>query len=449
MYENEIYSNSDTGSYTTYQTYGSTYQTGGNAGNGGNGGNGKGNEKKKAGSFRKILLSMCLGLIFGLFAGAGFYMVKLGTDQFAQTENQAPASGDETSVPGEEEPEALPASANGEVRQITYVKNDFSDVVEKVMPAMVSIINNYTSKGTTFWGQRYSESLQASGSGIIVAEDDETLLIATNNHVVEGAESLDIIFIDGSTAQAKIRGLDPDMDLAVVSVDLASLSEETRDAITVARLGDSDSLRLGAPVIAIGNALGIGQSVTDGIISALNREMTTEDGNTGIFIQTNAAINRGNSGGALLNIDGEVIGINSNKIGGDMVEGMGYAIPISTASPIIADLMERRTEAVAQNEVGYMGINMQNVSEEAISWYGMPQGAFVYSVEEDSPAKQAGFEYGDIIVKFDGRKITSRSDVLEAIQYYRAGDIVKVTVKRVVDGEYMSIDLEVTLGKRP
>lgn len=437
MYENEIYSNSDTGNYTTYQTYGSAYQAGG-SGNGG-----KGDGKKKMGAFRKILLSMTLGLVFGLFAGAGFYVVKLGTDQIAQTENR------EQPDSGEGEAESLPASAQADVKQITYVNAAFSDVVEEVMPAMVSIINNFTSRGKTFWGQDYSEQGQSSGSGIIVAEDEATLLIVTNNHVVDGAESLEIIFIDGSTAEAKIRGIDSDMDLAVVAVELEKLSEETRNAISVATLGDSDSLRMGDPVIAIGNALGIGLSVTDGIISALDREMTTEDGNTGIFIQTNAAINRGNSGGALLNINGEVIGINSNKLGGDLIEGMGYAIPISAASPIIADLMERRTEVVAQDEVGYMGVSMQNVSEEAVAWYGMPQGAFVYSVEEGSPAEQAGFEYGDIIVKFDGRRIASRSDVQDAIQYYKAGDTVKVTVKRVSDGEYASMDLEVTLGSRP
>ena len=439
MYENEIYSNSDTGNYTAYQTYGSAY----NPGNGMGGGDGK----KKMGTFRKIMLSMCLGLIFGLCAGAGFYAVKLGTNQFAgkETANPAEGVGDESGT--------LPASAAAdvgpEVRQVTYVKNEISDVVEEVMPAMVSIINNYTNRGRTIWGQSYSEPAQGSGSGIIVERNDTSLLIVTNYHVVEGAETLEIIFTDGSVAQAQIRGLDSNMDLAVVSVSLEDLSDETKGAISVATLGDSDSLRLGDPVIAIGNALGIGQSVTDGIISALDRELTTEDGNTGTFIQTNAAINRGNSGGALLNINGEVIGINSNKIGGDMVEGMGYAIPISTASPIIADLMQRRTDLVAQDEIGYMGISMQNVSEEAVEWYGMPAGVFVYSVEEESPAQQAGFEYGDIIVNFDGWRIVTRDDVQDAIQHYKAGETVTVTVKRVADGEYESVELEVTLGSRP
>lgn len=432
MYENEIYSNSDTGNYASYQTYGSAYNPGNSAGNG------NGNEKK--GAFRKILLSMCLGLIFGLFAGAGFYAVQLGTDKLAPEKQEADGEAGEDS-------EALPVSSD--VKQITYVRDDISDVVEEVMPAMVSVINNFTNRGRTFWGESYYEPVQGSGSGIIVARDDEALQIVTNYHVVEGADSLEIIFIDGSTAEATIKGLDSNMDLAVVSVALENLSDETKAAINVATLGDSDSLRLGAPVIAIGNALGIGQSVTDGIISALNREMTTEDGNTGIFIQTNAAINRGNSGGALLNIDGEVIGINSNKIGGDMVEGMGYAIPISTASPIIADLMERRTDLVAQDEMGYMGISMQNVSEEAVAWYGMPEGVFVYSVEKGSPAEQAGFEYGDIIVNFDGWRIASMTDIQEAIQYYKAGETVKVTVKRVANGEYAAVELEVTLGSRP
>jgi serine protease Do len=230
---------------------------------------------------------------------------------------------------------------------------------------------------------------------------------------------------------------------------LDSLSDETRDAIAIAKLGDSDNLELGEPVIAIGNALGYGQSVTNGIVSALNREIELEDGSTGTFIQTNAAINPGNSGGALLNINGEVIGINSNKIGGTTIEGMGYAIPISSASPIIADLMERQTRTkVADDEMGYIGITMQEITEQSMQMYNMPAGVFIYEVQQGSPAEAAGLKRGDIVVKFDGQKITSASDLQNALQYYKAGETTTITVKRSVNGEYESIDLEITLGAR-
>lgn len=318
------------------------------------------------------------------------------------------------------------------------------------MPAMVSIVNKQVTTATDFWGQSYQRESSGSGSGIIVAENDDELLIVSNNHVVEGATSLEVTFIDGSTAEASIKGRDSDMDLAVIAVPLSSLSDETKSEITIATLGDSDNLKLGEPVIAIGNALGYGQSVTNGIVSALNRELELEDGSTGIFIQTNAAINPGNSGGALLNINGEVIGINSNKIGATTVEGMGYAIPISSASPIIAELMERQTRnKVADAEVGYMGITMQEITEQIIQMYNMPQGVFVYDVAQGSAAEAAGIKKGDIIVKFDGQKITSSTDLKDALEYYKAGETATVTVKRAVGGEYESIDLEITLGQKP
>lgn len=240
------------------------------------------------------------------------------------------------------------------------------------------------------------------------------------------------------------------MDLAVIAVSLNDLSDDTKNAITVATLGSSDDLKLGEPVIAIGNALGYGQSVTNGIVSALNREITLENGSTGTFIQTNAAINPGNSGGALLNMNGEVIGINSNKIGGTAVEGMGYAIPITSASPIIADLMERQTRTkVAEDEVGYIGISPQEVTSQTSQMYNMPEGIYVVSVEEGSAAANAGIMKGDIITKFDGSSISSYSDLQKTLQYYAAGDSVTVTVQRPQNGEYVSIELNLTLGSRP
>lgn len=349
MYENEIYSNSENGAYTSYQTGSSMY----NSFNNGNNGNNDG--KKKKGTFRKFMVSMGLGITFGAFAGAGFYAVRIGADRFLPADNQ-------TAITSEASQESISASGTPmtNINQVTYVSDDISDVVEQVMPAMVSIVNTAT-RTTQWFGYTYSESIPSAGSGIIVDEKDGELLIVTNNHVVEGAESLEVTFIDGTTAAANIKGLDSSMDLAVIAVPMDSLTEETRNAITIASLGNSDDLKIGQPVIAIGNALGNGQSVTNGIVSALNREVTNEDGTTGTYIQTNAAINGGNSGGALLTITGEVIGINSGKIKATGVEGMGYAIPISSASPIIADLKERqtRTEKVSDEERGYIGIAPQ------------------------------------------------------------------------------------------
>ena len=317
------------------------------------------------------------------------------------------------------------------------------------MPAMVSIVNNFTETANVF-GQQYTQEEAASGSGIIVGKTEDELLIVSNNHVVESADTLTVTFIDGSEAQAQVKGLDSDMDLAVIAVSLNDLSDDTKNAITVATLGSSDDLKLGEPVIAIGNALGYGQSVTNGIVSALNREITLENGSTGTFIQTNAAINPGNSGGALLNMNGEVIGINSNKIGGTTVEGMGYAIPITSASPIIADLMERQTRTkVAEDEVGYIGISLQEVTSQISQMYNMPEGIYVVSVEEGSAAANAGIMKGDIITKFDGSSISSYSDLQKMLQYYAAGDSVTITVQRPQNGEYVSVELNLTLGSRP
>ena len=397
------------------------------------------------------MVSVSLGLFFGLFAGIGFYAVQQGTGMLK--------TGTDTAVVGEVASEAATESSQSTPQlatNVTYVESDVSDVVEKVMPAMVSIVNNFTETANVF-GQQYTQEEAASGSGIIVGKTDDELLIVSNNHVVESADTLTVTFIDGSEAQAQVKGLDSDMDLAVIAVSLNDLSDDTKNAITVATLGSSDDLKLGEPVIAIGNALGYGQSVTNGIVSALNREITLENGSTGLengstgtFIQTNAAINPGNSGGALLNMNGEVIGINSNKIGGTAVEGMGYAIPITSASPIIADLMERQTRTkVAEDEVGYIGISLREVTSQISQMYNMPEGIYVVSVEEGSAAANAGIMKGDIITKFDGSSISSYSDLQKTLQYYAAGDSATITVQRPQNGEYVSVELNLTLGSRP
>ena len=440
MYENEIYSNSENGGYTSYQTGNSTYGTGSTYGAGSSGTEGK----KKKGTFRKFVVSMGLGITFGVFAGAGFQAVSYGADRLFPAQNGESVEAAASQTGGESS--GMPMT---NINQVTYVSDDISGVVEEVMPAMVSVMGSFTQEITTFWGPSYTRPTEGAGSGIIVAENNDELLIVTNNHVVEGAQELKVSFIDGTTATARIKGLDSDMDLAVISVSLADLSQETRNSIAIARLGDSDSLKLGMPVIAIGNALGYGQSVTGGYISALNREVVMEDGTKGTFIQTDAAINSGNSGGALLTVTGEVIGINSSKIKGSGVEGMGYAIPISSASPIIADLMERRTDVVDESEMGYLGVTMQNVIEQVNQMYGIPYGVFIVEVEEDSPAQQAGIRKGDVIVKFDGRKISSNDDMKDTMQHYKAGETVKITVMRSVDGNYENIELEIQLGSRP
>lgn len=451
MYENDNFSGYETGNENTTGTFSgvsaaesangyTTYQMGGSTGNNTE----PKKTKKHGGYFRKAMVSVSLGLFFGLFAGIGFYAVQQGTGMLK--------TGTDTAVVSEIAAEATTESTQSSVQSatnVTYVESDVSDVVEKVMPAMVSIVNNFTETANVF-GQQYTQEEAASGSGIIVGKTDDELLIVSNNHVVESADTLNVTFIDGSEAQAQVKGLDSDMDLAVIAVSLNDLSDDTKNAITVATLGSSDDLKLGEPVIAIGNALGYGQSVTNGIVSALNREITLENGSTGTFIQTNAAINPGNSGGALLNMNGEVIGINSNKIGGTAVEGMGYAIPITSASPIIADLMERQTRTkVAEDEVGYIGISLQEVTSQISQMYNMPEGIYVVSVEEGSAAANAGIMKGDIITKFDGSSISSYSDLQKTLQYYAAGDSATITVQRPQNGEYVSVELNLTLGSRP
>lgn len=412
----------------------------------------KGKKEKKANKpmtgFRKVLLSAGMGLCFGVFAGGGFYAVKLGTAQVAQTESQN--AQEQHQIGGTLDPNET--VHRQQVSYLTYVDSNVSDVVEQVMPAMVTITGTYTVTGTNFWGQVYSQQQPGGGSGIIVAETDSELLIVSNNHVVEGADDLQIMFSDGSTATAVAKGLDADMDLAVVAVNLKDLSAETRSAIAIATLGDSSVLRLGEPVIAIGNALGYGQTVTNGIVSALNREVTMDDGSKGVFIQTNAAINEGNSGGALLNIRGEVIGINCSKIGGSKVDNVGFAIPISSASPIIAELMERQTRVkVAESEMGYLGIEMlsQEVPDDIRQLYNMPQGVYIAKVQEGSAAEKAGIMQRDVVVNVDGVKVTTKAELQKEMQYHAAGDTIKVTVKRLESGEYVTCELEVTLGKRP
>lgn len=289
---------------------------------------------------------------------------------------------------------------------------------------------------------------ESRGSGIIIGQNEDELLICTNNHVVEGATELTVGFVDDAVYEAVVKGTDPENDLAVVCVKLSDLKDDTRDQIKVAQIGDSDDLLVGEQVVAIGNALGYGQSVTTGIVSALNRTIQADGYDNTKLIQTDAAINGGNSGGALLDMNGRVIGINSAKIKAAGVEGMGYAIPISYAKPVLEDLMNKktRTETVEEEDRAYIGISGQSVTDEMSSLYGIPKGLFITEVAEDSPAEAAGLNKGDVITKFDGSGITSMEGLREILAYYAAGEDVKLTVSSAHDGEYVSEKVDVTLG---
>lgn len=340
------------------------------------------------------------------------------------------------------------ASEIAQQQSASAVVTDVTQVVEAVMPACVSITNNFTQTVQDFWGQTYSQDETASGSGIIIGENEQELLIVTNNHVVDSTEQLYVQFIDGETVEAQVKGTDTSADLAVVAVKLDTIANSTKQEICIARMGDSDSLKIGEPAIAIGNALGYGQSVTTGVISALNRKIEGSNSEEGTsLIQTDAAINPGNSGGALLNMRGEVIGINSNKIGGSSIEGMGYAIPISTARPIIEDLMERQTRTkYSEEERGYLGISCINVTSDLSENFSMPQGIFVAQVYSRTGAEAAGLVRGNIVVAFDGVTVQSQEELTKQMQYYKAGESVEITIMVNSANGYQQKDVTVTLS---
>lgn len=420
--------------------------------------------QKKAGA------TIALAVIFGLVAAVVFQAANFAADRFLNTgkssvqikttdsvDLQETASDDSTAD------KVLSDSENGTV----------AAVAQASMPSVVAITTVSVQEIPSFFGYSSHQYKSAStGSGIIVGDNDDELLIATNNHVVDGATTLSVCFIGDDVANAetetvnagdngdlnvedavsaKIKGTDADNDLAVVAVKKSDIPEDTLNQIKIAQIGSSDDLAVGQQVVAIGNALGYGQSVTSGWISALNRTISTDDGtNSTGLIQTDAAINPGNSGGALLNMKGELIGINSAKYADSAVEGMGYAIPISKAKPILEELMNRETrEKVDSSKKGYLGVSLANLTTEAIEMYNMPTGAFVRSVEDDSPAQEAGICKGDIIVKFDGQKVSDGDDLLDKLQYYKSGEKIEAVIARATNGEYEENIIELTLGTRP
>jgi len=417
--------------------------------------------KRQGGYLKKAIVAVSLGLFFGLFAGLGLYIVEsvsgmTDRDHIAVSETEDMGTAvqmKEAEAPAGNQSVGVPTIKQSDT--VTAVVTDVTDVVKNVMPSIVAVNNHYTET-MSFYGQRMSSEADASGSGIIVGENDTELLIVTNYHVVADTDKLTVQFNEDSEAEAFIKGQDAKMDLAVIAVPLTELSSSTLDSIKVATLGDSDELEVGEPAIAIGNSLGYGQSVTTGVISALDRSISLSSGNgyggdnvEGTFIQTDAAINPGNSGGALLNIKGEVIGINSNKIGGSAVEGMGYAIPISSASPIIAELMLKETKnKVAEEERGYLGISGISVTQEVSQSYGMPEGVYIAQVFENTAASAAGLKQGDIIIEFGGDRISSMEELQKELEFYAKGDTVDVKVMTMTVAGYEEITVKLTLGNK-
>ena len=432
----------------SYGTYGSNtgYQSNGANGTA-YGSNPKPEKKKKErkpGGFGKQLAKCAaLALVFGLVAGGVMTGVNYASGKVLGTTNAGNVqasltTGDDSTV----QPTAISSS---------YVATDVSDIVDEVMPSIVAITNVSQTEYQSFWGQSKTYESTSCGSGIIVSQDKEYLYVATNNHVVEGANSLTVTFANDDTVSAEIKGTDPSTDLAVVKVALSSIKDDTMSAIKVATLGSSDTLKVGESCIAIGNALGYGQSVTTGVISALNREVSVSDSSsstnyTAELIQTDAAINPGNSGGALLNTAGEVIGINSVKYSDTSVEGIGYAIPMDTAKPIIEELITK--EKVDESNSAYLGITGVDVTSDVAKTYNMPTGVYVAQVMEGAAAEQAGIQKGDIITKFDGKDVTSMEELSSNMQYYAAGTTVDVVIERSSNGQYEEQTISVTLGKK-
>lgn len=347
-----------------------------------------------------------------------------------------------------------------DVEKADEVKTDgtitgVADVAAEVMPAVVSITNKSVQEVQDLFGlygmrggRTYTYEQESCGSGIIIGQNDGELLICTNNHVVADAAEITVGFADDEICEAAVKGTDAENDLAVVAVKLSDIPDETMDEIKVAQIGDSDSLVVGEQVVAIGNALGYGQSVTTGIVSAMNRMIQADGYENTELIQTDAAINGGNSGGALLDMNGHVIGINSAKIKAEGVEGMGYAIPISYAKPILEDLMNKktRTETVDEEESAYIGISGEGVTDEMASLYGIPKGIFITEVAKNSPAEEAGLEKGDIITKFDGSSISTMENLRDTLAYYAAGETIRITVSEADDGAYEEEKVDLTLG---
>ena len=403
---------------------------------------------------------VAMALVFGLIAGTVAYGINRAADTMfpGQEQTQPEASAEAGEDQEEERLQLTVAGSETSITEETPVSSNgdktVAEVTRDAMPSLVTISTMSVQEMRSFFGTQQYEA-QGAGTGVIVGENDTELLIATNNHVIEGAQEVSIGFIDETVQEAQIKGTDSRNDLAIVAVKLEDIPEETISQIKVAVIGDSDALVLGDQVVAIGNALGVGQSVTSGYVSALNRELDLSDGYSNFtssgLIQTDAAINSGNSGGALLNMKGELIGINEAKSAftssGVTVDNVGYAIPMSKAQPILEELMNQETrEKYSEEEQGYLGVSLVNVGPEFAELYGTPEGVGFAEVAEGSPAAEAGALKGDILTEFNGKEMTSVDDVMDEIRYYRSGEEVELTVLRADNGEYKEVKLTVTLG---
>ncbi|MDO4295246.1 MAG: trypsin-like peptidase domain-containing protein [bacterium] len=404
--------------------------------------------RKKSSVGRKIAGITAAAVLFGSVAGVSMFGVNLASGKLAgiiyPMVRQSQTAVDSSSVTGTADSGVVSVASN----------LDVSAIVKQAMPSVVAITNKQVFQSNSWlYGTNQYEG-ESSGSGIIIGQNDSELLIVTNNHVVEDATELKVTFIDNSTVDAAIKGTDEESDLAIVAIQKKDIPESTFAEISVATVGDSDSLEPGQGVIAIGNALGYGQSTTVGYVSAVNREVSTRDASSGQIstrnmIQVDAAINPGNSGGALLNMKGEVIGINAAKYASTDVEGVGYAIPITYAEEIIGDLMNRQTRIeVAEDEQAYLGIQGQNITQEMSQAFGMPRGVYVYKILEGGAAESSDLKEKDIITKIDGTTVKSMSDLQEMLTYFKGNTTVDLTVQRLVDGEYQETTVSVKLGYR-
>ena len=404
--------------------------------------NGMNEETPKPKKNRKVpkpVKLVCAGVAFGLVASVTFQTGNyVGTKVFGTTTTNGKTAKTAQTVDGAKL--TTSSSSTG--------TSDVATIAKNAMPSIVSITNMSVQEVQSFFGGTQQQESTSVGSGIIIGQTDSELLILTNNHVVEGNEKLTVSFVDNESVEANVKGTDSTKDLAVVAVKISDVKDSTMDEIAVATMGDSSKLEVGEQVVAIGNALGYGQSVTSGIVSATERTLDGYEGGT--LIQTDAAINPGNSGGALLNSNGEVIGINTAKVATDSVEGMGYAIPISDASDTIQNLMNQETKTkVSEAEQGYLGIQGVDVSDESAKMYNMPTGVYISDVVKNGGAQQAGLTKGSVIIGLEGTTISDMNSLKEQLQYYRVGDKVKVTVQVPGNnGEYTEKTVEVTLGSK-
>ena len=411
-----------------------------------------GRNNKNAAKWAKKIGAVALSaVLFGGVAGGVFTGVTYATGATAKaqaTQTESDSSQQTTTT------KLQTATASTSTTSSTSSGSmDVTSIVQSAMPSIVAITNKSVQEVQNYFsmfsrgGGTQEQEVESQGSGIIIGQNDSELLIATNNHVVEGADTLSVCFVDDNACEATVKGTDSDNDLAVIAVKLSDISDDTMSQIKIAEIGDSDQLQVGEQVVAIGNALGYGQSVTTGIVSAVNRQLEDSNSENG-FIQTDAAINPGNSGGALLNMQGQVIGINSAKLASTEVEGMGYAIPVSTASPIFEDLMNRQTRTrVSSDQAAALGIKGQTVDSSIAEAYGIPQGVYVAEVEQGSAAEKAGITAGSVITKFDDTTIESMDDLKSRLEYYAAGETVDLVVKIADNGSYVEKTLTITLDK--